>query len=185
MKRDCPELSALKRYIGPPLTETFADLLGSKDAEEIFTAIGFYRERFGDKGMYENAVYPEIPATLGALRSAGATLYLATSKPWIYAEKIVEHFGLGGHLKAIYGSELDGTRANKADLIAFILKKESLPAGATCMVGDRSHDVIGAKANRVRSIGALWGYGSRDELLSAGAATLCERPGLLPEAVGA
>lgn len=185
MKHDCPEMSALKRYIGPPLTETFADLLGSKDTQQIAAAIGFYREKFGDKGMYENVVYPGIPAALAALGAAGATLYLATSKPWVYAGKILEHFGLNEYFKAIYGSELDGTRANKVDLIEHILKKEALPAGNTCMVGDRSHDMVGAKANGVRAIGALWGYGSREELMSAGASALCETPVMLPQVITA
>jgi phosphoglycolate phosphatase len=183
MKRSCPEDSVLRRYIGPPLHETFADLLASKDAKEIAVAIAFYRERFGDKGMYENAVYPGIPEALKALGEGGARLFLATSKPRVFAERILEHFNLAAHFAAVYGSELDGTRTNKADLIAYLLSSESMQAQDACMVGDRSHDVIGAKANGMRAIGALWGYGSRDELVSAGAAALCERPALLPEAV--
>ena len=176
LKRACPDDSVLKRYIGPPLTETLADLLGSTDAKEISAAVALYRERFSTKGLYENAVYPGIPATLAGLTAAGATLYVATTKPQIYAEKILGHFGLSDHFKAVYGSELDGTRAQKADLIAYILRKESLRADATCMVGDRSHDVVGAKANGVYPVGALWGYGSREELTAAFASVLCERP---------
>jgi len=181
-----PPRHALKRFIGPPLRDTFAHLLGgarvaSTDPALIDAAITFYRERFSTTGLFENVPYPGIHATLSVLEQRGAALYLATSKPRVYAERIVDHFGLGKFLTAVHGSELDGTRTDKVLLIAHILLTESLSASATAMVGDRSHDVVGAVANGVLPVGALWGYGSRDELVAAGATVLCERPELLAD----
>lgn len=175
----CPGDSELSRYIGPPLQETFSVLLRSTDPARINTAVALYRARFAVTGMFENSVYPGITEALSDLQELGAVLYVATSKPQAYAVKIVEHFGLREFFRAVYGSELDGTRSSKADLIAHILKTESLSPASTCMVGDRLHDVVGAKANSVFPVGVLWGYGSRDELVSAGAAALCESPATL------
>jgi phosphoglycolate phosphatase len=123
--------------------------------------------------LFENAVYPGIRDALVQLRDRGATLYVATSKPNIFAGCIINYFGLGGFFRSIYGSELDGTRSNKIELIAHLLKAESLSPEATVMVGDRALDIIGAKANGVRPIGALWEYGSCEELIAAGARVLC------------
>jgi phosphoglycolate phosphatase len=131
--------------------------------------------------MLENTVYPGIPLALATLRRLGALLFVATSKPQVFAERITEHFGLKGYFHAVYGSELDGTRSNKADLISHILEAESLSPSSTYMVGDRAHDMAGAKAHNVLSIGALWGYGSRDELIAAWATALCEQPAMLIE----
>ena len=127
-------------------------------------------------GIFENEVYPGIREALDRLKQSGATLFVATSKPTTFAERIVEHFALGEPITAVFGSELDGTRSDKAELIAHIMNTRSLDPAATCMVGDRAQDMRGAKANRIRGIGALWGYGSREELVSAGAAALCEQP---------
>lgn len=177
MGRACPDEAEIVRHIGPPLHESFAFLLATDDPARIAAAIGSYRERFSSTGMFENAVYPEIPQSLEALRELGAILFVATSKPRVFAERIINHFRLGQHFKGIYGSELDGDRSDKRELIAHIVKAESLSPRSTIMIGDRSHDVLGAKWNGVASIGALWGYGSREELSNAGATALCERPG--------
>jgi phosphoglycolate phosphatase len=185
MNRASPGRKQLERYIGPPLQTTFGELLATEERTQIDAAIRHYRERFSTKGMFENAVYPEIPAALQALKGIGATLFVATSKPHVFAGQIVEHFGLRRYFAAVYGSELDGTRTGKDDLIAHVMKAEALTASATWMVGDRSLDVIGAKANGVRPVGALWGYGSREELASAGALLLCETPANLPGVIGA
>jgi phosphoglycolate phosphatase len=174
--RECPDDTALRHFIGPPLHETFRRILGSDDPAQLAAVIKLYRRQFSERGLYENTVYPGIPAALQALKDTGAALYVATSKPLTYAERIIQHFGLGGYFGAVYGSEFDGALSNKSELIAHILKAESLAPETTSMVGDRSHDVVGAKANGVRAIGVLWGYGSRDELIAAGAAVLCEMP---------
>jgi phosphoglycolate phosphatase len=179
MGRECPSDAALRHFIGPPLHETFRKILGSDDPAEVDPVIELYRRYFSERGLYENAVYPGIPAALQALKDAGAALFVATSKPLPYAERIIRHFGLDRFFGAVYGSGFDGTLSNKSELIAHILKAELLSPDETSMVGDRSHDVIGAKANGVRPIGVLWGYGSRDELTAAGASVLCEQPATL------
>ena len=172
----CPSDAELERYIGPPLRDTFAQILG-RDEAQIAVAMRLYRERFAAIGMFENEVYPDIPLALGALQRLGARLVVATSKPKVYAERIIEHFGLGDYFRAIYGSELDGTRANKNELISHLLQAEGISPATAYMVGDRAHDMIGARANGVCAVGALWGYGSREELVAAGAIAVCERPG--------
>ncbi len=178
-----PDDNDLARFIGPPLQESFASLPGIDSAEKVARAVAFYRERFTDTGLYENTVYPDIPQVLEQLIDRGAKLYVATSKPTVYAERIIDHFGLRRYFRRVYGAELDGTRSNKADLIAHLLATESLPAASAVMIGDRSHDMAGALANNVFAVGVLWGYGSREELMDAGAAVLCERPVLLTEAL--
>jgi phosphoglycolate phosphatase len=183
MGRACPDDAALRHFIGPPLHETFRKILGSEDPAEVDPVMELYRRHFSERGLYENAVYPGIPAALEALKASGAALFVATSKPLPYAERIIRHFGLDRYFGAVYGSGFDGTLSNKAKLIAHILKAESLSPDETSMVGDRSHDVAGAKANGVRPIGVLWGYGSREELESAGASILCQRPDMLVQCI--
>lgn len=180
---EIPADGELEGFIGPPLQDSFTTLLGPNDQSRLNDAIALYRERFLSKGMFENAVYPGIRDVLIGLRELGVSLHVATSKPLVFAERIVEHFDLRGFFSSVHGSELDGARSNKSELIAYLLKVESLPAPATIMVGDRAHDVVGAKANGVLAIGALWGYGSREELVSAGAELLCEQPSMLVETV--
>jgi phosphoglycolate phosphatase len=175
----CPSDTDLDHYVGPPLNESFLKLFD--DPEKVVRAIALYRERFNVTGMFENSVYPEIPAALSALKASGARLFLATSKPRIYAQRIVEHFDLAQYLDAVHGSELDGTRTNKAELIAHVLQTQAVSPRSACMVGDRMHDMKGAGANGVFAVGVLWGYGSREELVAAGAAALCEQPARLFE----
>lgn len=165
---------ALERCIGPPLQESFAQLL--RDSRNIEPAIRAYRERFSAVGMYENAVYPGIPEVLQSLNDRGADLYVATSKPQVFAVRILDHFGLSKHFKGIFGSELSGIRANKGELIRHVMQTAGLRPLDTLMVGDREHDIHGARDNDVRAIGVLWGYGSRQELLGAGAVRLLEQP---------
>ena len=171
----CPSDDDLARFIGPPLQSTLGAIFGHR-SPKIGVAIDLYRQRFSEKGMFENNVYPGIPAALDALAAVGAVLIVATSKPEAFAQRIIEHFGLGKHIHAIYGSELDGTRSDKSELISHVLKAQGLSPSSTTMIGDRSHDMIGAKAHGVFGVGALWGYGSREELLAAGASALCEGP---------
>jgi phosphoglycolate phosphatase len=172
----CPSDRQLERYIGPPLQDTFAVLLNSKVPENIESAIELYRERYSVTGLFENTVYPDIPMALSALKEMGVSLFVATSKPKVFAERIVERFGLGEFFKAIHGSELDGTRIRKGDVIAHTLTVEKLSSESTIMVGDRLHDITGARENGLFSIGVLWGFGSREELVEAGASVLCEEP---------
>lgn len=171
----CPPDRDLERYIGPPLQASFRALLGVA-SPKVPRAVELYRERFSSIGLFENKVYPGIPEALRALRELGATLFVATSKPTVFAQRIIDHFGLAADIRSVHGSELDGTRSGKTELIAHVLAARNLKCGATYMVGDREHDIKGAKANGVAAVGALWGYGSRQELLDAGATRLCEKP---------
>ena len=178
----CPPDRELERYIGPPLHVSFGGMFGI-DSSKAQRAVELYRERFSVVGIFENKLYPGIPAALKALKHLGATLLVATSKPTVFAERIVEHFGLGEDVQAVFGSELDGTRSGKTESIAHVLKARAIRPAAAWMVGDREHDIRGANANRVQAIGALWGYGSREELLNAKPAALCESPANLPDIV--
>jgi phosphoglycolate phosphatase len=173
---NCPSDLDLARFIGPPLKESFAVLLHTADRKQINAAVELYRQRFSSKGMLDNTVYPGIHSALTTLRGRGALLFVTTSKPRVFAERIVEHFGLKEYFCAVYGSELDGTRSDKGELIAHVLQAESLSPHSTVMVGDRAHDILGAKAHAVFPIGVLWGYGSSDEFIAAGATTLCAKP---------
>jgi phosphoglycolate phosphatase len=162
--------------IGPPLQGSFAKLLA--EDEQVPLAMSFYRERFQRLGMFENSVYAGIDRMLEEL-SQRADLWLATSKPRVFAEKIAAHFGLDRYLKSIYGSELDGSLSDKGELIFHLLKQEGLDSGQTVMVVDREHDILGAKKNGLSAIGVLWGYGSEAELAAAGADRLVRSPGEL------
>ena len=143
-----PDADDLLWCIGPPLLESLKKLLG--DAERARMALSFYRERFADIGLYENKIYPGIRELLAALKSIERTTFVATSKPTIYAEKIIHHFSLSGYFDTIYGSELDGTRSYKSDLLAWVLRQEQLEAKTTIMVGDRSHDMIALEPTECR-----------------------------------
>ncbi len=167
-----PPAHELTRFIGPPLRTTLGELLATDDPARIGAAVDHYRERFAAAGMFENAVYDDVPGALDRLRAHGHRLWLVTSKPEVYARTIVTHFGLAHHFTALYGSELSGERADKGDLIAHVLARERLAREDVWMIGDRAHDVAGGRRNGVRTMGVLWGYGSEDELRAAGADAL-------------
>ena len=174
--RECPPGEHLRWCIGPPLRDSFAKLLASDDTALIEKAVALYRQRFGTVGLYENKVYDGIPKILAALNKEGHTLYVATSKPTVFAHKIIDHFDLQPFFKRIYGCELDGTRGDKTCLIAHILQTESFAPSEAAMIGDRVHDMIGAKENGMPGYGVLWGYGTKDELENSGAKALFENP---------
>ena len=178
-----PPLAEMTFAIGPPLRRSIAQLLGNEDRAVVERALAFYRERFADVGLYENAPYEGIAEALVALRATHATLLVATSKPRVYAERIVRHFGLDGHFVAVHGCELDGTREDKRDLLAHLLGHHRIAGEACVMVGDRDVDMRAALHHGAGALGALWGYGSRAELQGAGAHALCEAPGDLPVAL--
>lgn len=179
-----PPIETLRSFIGPPLKKSFASVLNTEDSDTLAEAVQLYRERFGTVGLFENRVYDGIPEVLAALKSRFRCL-LVTAKPTVYAERIVKRFRLDPWLEAIYGSELDGTHTDKRTLIAHVLQAEGVSAGNAIMIGDRDQDMIGARHNRVCAIGALWGYGSEEELRSTGADLLCPLPTDLPDAIDA
>jgi phosphoglycolate phosphatase len=164
-----PADEALIHFIGPPTQDAFRELLSSSDPELNTRAIAVYRERFVRLGMFENSVYPGVVAGLTALREAGFPLLVVTSKPEVFANQIIDHFELRQFFGHVYGSELSGERGNKGELIAHVLASEGLASEKCWMIGDRLHDMRGAKLNSLRAAGVLWGYGSREELTRAGA----------------
>jgi phosphoglycolate phosphatase len=176
LARPCPPDDVLASFIGPPLRGTFSVLLETSDKKLVEEAMRLYRQRFSDTGLYENQVYAGIAEMLQSAHQTGYFLFVATSKPTVYANRIVKHFGLDRHFTGVYGSELGGQFENKTDLLAFLLEKERVPAEIAVMVGDRAADIIAAKNNGIRSVGVLWGYGAENELTSAGADRLCLRP---------
>lgn len=178
-----PDADELLWCIGPPLYRSFAELLHTTDERLIDTGVQFYRERYGVVGKFEATLYQGISATLQRLKSEGFHLYVATSKPRVFAEDILRHFEVAEYFTKVYGSELDGRLNEKTDLLAHALNAEGLASDACWMIGDRKHDVIGATANRMECIGVLYGYGSREELTNAGARHLAVTPGELCEIV--
>lgn len=162
-------LDDLVCFIGPPLKESFMVYYGMDD-ETAEKAVAKYRERFAPIGIFENLVFDGIEPMLKKLKAAGKTLALATSKPEIYAKQILEHYGIAPYFTFSAGSELDGRRTVKAEVISYCLENLGVQdLSKAVMVGDRKHDIIGAKANGLESVGVLFGYGSREELENAGA----------------
>lgn len=155
-------LDELTVFIGSPLDESFQKYYGMNE-EKSWQAVEKYREYYSQIGLFENEVYEGMEDFLKSLIDSGKDLYICTSKPYIFAKKIIEHFGLTKYFKGIYGAELDGTRKNKKDVIAYCLQQERLNVDDCLMIGDRKHDVIGAHLNRIQCVGVLYGYGSKEE----------------------
>jgi phosphoglycolate phosphatase len=172
----CPPDEELTRYIGPPLRETFISLFNSADPVLIERAIAIFRERFSTVGLFENIPYSEVPTMLQQLNSGSYRLFVATSKPQVFAQRILQHFGLADHFEEICGNDLEGNLDDKAELLRQLLVNRSLDPTETVMVGDRKHDVIAAKSNGLVSVGVTYGYGSSEELIEAGVDYLCHSP---------
>jgi phosphoglycolate phosphatase len=177
-----PPPEDLRRHIGPPLQATFMEVFG--DEALAAKALGFYRQRYGEFGKFENELIPGIVDVLQTMTDAGYALFVATSKLESYSIDIIDHFGLARFFRRVHGSALDGSRADKGELIRHILRAEGLDPRQTVVIGDRLHDAHGAAKNDVRTIGVLWGFGDRAELEGAGAVRIAAEPGELPEMVG-
>jgi len=180
--RTSPSVAELRRFIGPPLRDAFVELLGSEEPALIEEAVRLYRERYSSIGLFENAVHPGVPGVLTQLRSEGFASCIVTSKPRVYADRIIDHFGLREFFEHVYGPELSGERSSKTELIAYVLTSESIPARSACMIGDRAHDIVGARANGIASLGVTWGYGTAAELHAAGADRVIDAVDELPAA---
>jgi len=165
---DEPDRGRLRPFIGPPLHQSFATFYGF-DEGQAWRAVEAYREYFVRQGMYENMLFPGVPELLTELRAAGHILYVVTSKPTHFAVPIVEHFGLTRFFARVIGSELDLTNADKPTLVrlARALHLDE-PDGAFVMIGDREHDISGAQANGIASIGVTYGAGEEAEIAAAG-----------------
>ena len=142
--------------IGPPLQNSLAKILGEKNAVFFNEVLKLYRERFEEKGMFENEVYQGIEQLLNNLSEMKFKMFVATSKPEVYAKKIIKHFNLEKYFLGVYGSELSGKDSDKATIIKKIFQEEKIVCTSAIMIGDRSHDLIGAKANNVDALGVLW-----------------------------
>lgn len=161
-----PDTAKLETFIGPPLLHSFMTFYSFTEAD-AWRAVAIYREYFKRSGMFENEVYAGIPELLQLLQSQGRLLYVATSKPRVFAEQILVHFKLDTYFEKIYGSELDGVRTDKTELIAYIIAESCLAKDRTVMIGDREYDIMGASNNDIDSIAVGFGYGSRHELIAA------------------
>ena len=165
---------SLNVFIGPPLHESFQKYYKFSTLLS-FDAVTKYREYYRDRGIFENRLYDGIAHMLKTLKKSGKTVIMATSKPTVFARRIAEHYGIMEYFDVLVGSELDGKRVDKAEVIEEALRQAGFPERSECiMVGDRLHDIIGAKKNSLTSIGVLYGYGSREELSEAGADLMVE-----------
>jgi phosphoglycolate phosphatase len=174
LDRPPPPEDELTWCIGPPLRASLKKLVGNDDLAG--KALSLYRERFADIGILENAIYPGIENTLSVLAKSGRRLFVATSKPSVYAERIIGHFKLTAYFERVFGSELDGRRSDKTDLLGYALQTMRVDPSQAIMVGDRSHDMIGARNNGMTAVGVLYGFGSKEELVGAGAHHVCTTP---------
>ncbi len=165
----------LYKFIGPPLAQSFTDFYGFSP-DKAKEAVEKYREYFADIGIFENMVYEYIPEVLEKLKNAGFSLAMATSKPEVFAKRIADKFELTKYFDFIGGSLLDNSRTDKGEVIEYVLSSLKADREKTIMVGDRSHDILGAKKCSVKSLGVLYGFGSLEELKTAGADYIAETP---------
>ena len=170
------DLNELIKYVGPPLRDSYKNFYDFDD-EKAETGITKFREYYSDKGIYENKVYEGIEDTLKSLKENGKTLVIATSKPEVHAKVVLEHFNLAKYFDFIGGADFEETRVKKGDVIKYSLENAGITdLSRTIMVGDREHDIIGAKENNIKSIGVLYGYGDVVELTQARASYVVETP---------
>lgn len=191
---DVPDDDVMRSFIGPPLIETFRDHFGFDEATSA-EALRLYRERWGELGVGETYAYPGVPEVVAQLAASELTLAIATSKPTASAVRVVEYLGLADYFSFIGGAEFEGKRQRKGEVIAHTLEelaalgRERVQPSEVRMIGDRRHDVVGAREHDIDCIGVLWGFGSRDELVDAGAVAIAEAPSdlltLLPTAPAA
>lgn len=173
-----PDRAVLRRFVGPPLDDSFERFYGLSP-EEAKRGVQYYREYYSAGGIFENSVYDGMKETLQQLKENGCRIYLATSKPQVFSEQVLEHFGLLPYFDGIVGSFLDGSRVRKDEVVAEALRQAGITPenrGCAVMAGDREYDINGAHKNGIAAIGVLYGYGSREELEAAGADWIVERP---------
>jgi len=171
-----PGADQLTWCIGPPLRGSLSRLLNTADDALLDRALAYYRKRFSETGIYENALYPGIIPALRRIRRAGFRVFLATSKPRVYATRILDHFELTPFFQAIHGSELDGRLSDKGELVAHILEFENLNPKATLIVGDRFQDIFAGKKNGLMTAAVTYGYGSREEITASNPDVIFESP---------
>lgn len=173
---DPPDRREVYKFIGPPLLESFQKYYGLSQTDAL-AAVAYYREYFRPKGILENQLYDHIPEVLAELKARGKVLALATSKPEEFAITILKHFDLYRYFDFVGAATMDGSRVQKADIIAYVLERLGVSDKSdVVMIGDRKHDVLGAKANGIASAGVLYGYGDYTELHQAGADHIIHKP---------
>ena len=168
---DVPDLKELEQFIGPPLLPAFQEVYGL-DEEQALKAIDKFRERFQSVGLYENELLPGVPQMLRTLKEHGKILATASSKPEVFVKRILQYFSIDSWFDEIVGSTMDEKHAGKAEVIGEALRRlgcADADRDSILMVGDRMHDVEGAVALNIRTVGVTFGYGSRSELEQAGA----------------
>jgi phosphoglycolate phosphatase len=170
-----PPLEELRRWIGPPLRQTFPTVVGD-DPERVELAVAHYRERFDSIGWSEHEVYPGIAELVEALAARGLTLAIVTTKMQTQARRIIDHLPFGRYFAAVYGPSGDGQHSEKAQMIAQALADFGVASAQAVMIGDRHFDIEGAHKNGVRGLGVAWGFGSREELEQAGADAIAATP---------
>ncbi|MDO5718606.1 MAG: HAD-IA family hydrolase [Tissierellia bacterium] len=158
----------LYEFIGPPLLDSFMNGYGL-DEDSANKAIEIYREHYKTKGLFENKLYKDIEKVLKDMKSKGKRLFICTAKPEFFARKILAYFGIDNYFDDIYGATLTNERIHKDDIIGYCIFQNNLDKSITVMIGDRSHDICGAKKHGISSIGVTYGFGSRDELQDSGA----------------
>jgi phosphoglycolate phosphatase len=174
---DAPQSEEIEWVIGPPLRDSFAKIAGIKlDDPKVERLMDRYRERFGPIGVYENKLFSDIPSVLETLQAKNIKCFVATSKPTVYAQEIISHFNLAKYFVEVLGSELDGSREDKREIIGELLQRHQLNTSQTLMVGDREYDILGAIAHKMAVIGVLYGFGSHQELANAGATYIAKTP---------
>ena len=173
---DIQDKRELYKFIGPPLVDSFMKYYGF-DEDKALQAVEYYREYFRDTGIFENEVYEGVEAMLKRLCDMGKKLVLATSKPEVFAVRILEHFDLKEYFTVVAGASMDSSRSKKGDVIAYALSMcGDIDKATAIMIGDREHDIISAKQNSLKSVGVLYGYGNKEELKNAGADYIVSSP---------
>ena len=166
----------LYKFIGPPLKDSFMKYYGFSE-EEAIKAIEYYREYFRDTGIFENKVYEGVVDMLNTIKESGRRIILATSKPEEFAMRILEHFEFSKYFAVVAGASMDSSRSKKGDVIAYAISLcDDFDKDKSIMIGDREHDMLGAKENGLKSLGVLYGYGSEEELKKAGADYIVSTP---------
>jgi phosphoglycolate phosphatase len=180
-----PPLLEVAGLIGPPIEEIMRVLLAQYGDDRVAEGVIAYRADYSERGLFGSSLYHGIPEALADVKQAGARLIIATSKRRKFAVRIIDHVGLADLFEDIHGSEDGGALDDKPELLAYIVARHALAPNECVMVGDRRHDVMGARSNGMRSIGVLWGYGTREELEQAGASTIIGHPEQLADTVQA
>jgi phosphoglycolate phosphatase len=181
--RPYPPKAELVQFIGPSLRWTFPRLLGSEEPDLIDAALRYYRERYADVGLFENVVYPGVPELLEQLQNDGYRMYVVTSKPTVYSDRIIERFGFEHFFLEVFGPQLDGRFDEKSELIEHILRELSLDPQRTVMIGDRARDIESGQAHGTQTIGVTYGFGSEAEIAAAGPDEICHSPAEIRRAV--